>query len=257
VYKRQLADFITMTMKTELEWAYTPVDFFEAPTVLQLTHGQLSVEAGKAILTLALPTDPLPRDLLDSASEGVRAVFEVRQLLTHAAFTLTEPTVVQHSPSGRAIYVSVADVVVAGMRADVIITDAAGKVITDTGAERIASDTAFVSSLTPKLMKSPTLRLMARSYGRAVQDPSNELVHLYEVRDAAAKYYGKDSVARSTLGVPKAEWQELGHLANDEPLRQGRHRGRQLAGLRDATPQELDRARSVARRILEAFAATV
>jgi len=55
-----------MTTKTELEWAYAPVDFFEAPTVLQLTHGQLSVNAGKAVLTLASPTDPLPRGLQDS-----------------------------------------------------------------------------------------------------------------------------------------------------------------------------------------------
>jgi hypothetical protein len=90
-----------------------------------------------------------------------------------------------------------------------------------------------------------------------VADPDNELVHLYEIRDAAAKHYGGKAPALKALGIPQAEWNELDRLANAEPLREGRHRGKHNPGLRKATKEERTQARAIARSIIRAFAALV
>jgi hypothetical protein len=47
----------------------------------------------------------------------------------------------------------------------------------------------------------------------------------------------------------------LGQLCNDEPLRQGRHNGRHVATLRDATDAELVEARGIAQNMIEAYVA--
>jgi hypothetical protein len=92
------------------------------------------------------------------------------------------------------------------------------------------------------------------SYKAAVDDPANELVHLYEIRDALAGHYGGDAAARAKLGISEKEWKRLGILANDAPLKEGRHRGRHSKKLRHATAAELDEARKIARGWITAFA---
>jgi hypothetical protein len=49
----------------------------------------------------------------------------------------------------------------------------------------------------------------------------------------------------------------FGRLANDEPIRQGRHRGRSSGPLRDATELELEKCREISRRIIDAAAEKV
>ncbi len=124
----------------------------------------------------------------------------------------------------------------------------------DSKAERIASEEIALISLIQK--PSPLLAKMVDSFGRSFDDQANALVlvHLYEIRDAVAKHYGSESAAISALGVRKEEWKRLGRLANDEPLLEGRHRGRGELPLRHASETELREAREIARRIIQAFA---
>jgi hypothetical protein len=95
------------------------------------------------------------------------------------------------------------------------------------------------------------------SYRAAVDDPSDEMVHLYEIRDALRNHYGNEAEAMSQLGVTKREWQELGDIANVRPVQQSRHRGDHVAGRQPATTAELETARRAARRLIEAFAKKV
>jgi hypothetical protein len=94
---------------------------------------------------------------------------------------------------------------------------------------------------------------MLASYNRAVNDPGNELVHLYEIRDALLTRFGGESIAQKTLAINSRQWSRLGQLANNDPLRQGRHRGKKLGELRDATESELKEARSIAFKMIEAY----
>jgi hypothetical protein len=84
-------------------------------------------------------------------------------------------------------------------------------------------------------------------------NPDNELVYLYEIRDALGARFGDEMKTRAALGVSGADWKRLGGLCNDEPLRQGRHRGKKGTALRDATHGELEEARTIARSMIEKY----
>src|SRR5205823_13025239 len=103
---------------------------------------------------------------------------------------------------------------------------------------------------------SPTLNALLESYDAAVSHPTSELVHLYEILDALGKYYGGKEKALRQLQITQKEWQRLSGLANDEPLKEGRHRGKH-SKLRHATTDELGEARKIASHLIEAFAAQV
>lgn len=147
--------------------------------------------------------------------------------------------------------------VITGGSVDVKITNAAGGIIRDTKAERIADHTSTLDVVVPKIGGSATLRGMLDSYSSAVSDPADELVHLYEIRDALSRHYGGETPTRDALGITKADWQRLGSLASAEPLEQGRHRGRHTGGLRSATSEELKEARALVRKWIVAFAQVV
>jgi len=86
-----------------------------------------------------------------------------------------------------------------------------------------------------------------------VNDSKNESVHLYEIRDELSRHFKGEKSARSATSIAKSQWSSLGRLSNDEPLSQGRHRGKSLGVLRDATKEELQEARSIARAMIEGF----
>lgn len=249
-----------MAIRTELEWSFAPADMFDARRVFPFPEGELVVDGGTAVYALKTACDPVPFELRNRIIEEVEQVFSVRRLITRRAFRLGGPDIVQHQlGGGRSIAVSVTEAVAVASvgHVDIVITDASGQVTFDSKKQRIADESAVILDLAPKALHSPVLRAMLESYGRAVDDPANELVHLYEIRDAASKHYGGEGSARDALEITKKEWQELGRIANEEPIAEGRHRGKQLQGLRPATPQELALAREIARLIVEKFAARV
>lgn len=247
-----------MTEKTEFDFHYEPADFFEAPVALALKHGNLSAENGKALYVLSIPVDPLPEGLREEVRGEVERVFKLRQMLVRRPFEVQGPNLTQYSQGGggRTIYVGTAETLCMAGTVDVVVKNAAGIVTHDSRAERIAAHNAFITSLLPKLGDG-VLLAMVNSFCKATEDLDNELVHLFEVRDAAESLFGGPMAARAALTVPRRDWDDLGRIACDEPLRQGRHRGIHATRLRDATPEELERARSVARKIIEAYAARV
>jgi hypothetical protein len=92
-----------------------------------------------------------------------------------------------------------------------------------------------------------------KSYKAAVSDYSNELVHLYEICDALSKHFSGIKSAQTVLNLKKSDWSNLGKIANNEPLKQGRHRGKSIGELRDATEKELDDARNIAKKFVKAY----
>jgi len=246
--------------RTEVEWTYLPLDFFEAPYRYPSTEYDLLIEAGKAVATLRVAQNPVGSQLENSIREHVKNVFAIRQLLVHRECDLEGPTFYQYAGGRQDVTVrasGVAAMAMVGCLSDIILTGAAGNVVQDTKAGRIAEDTSILDLLAPKLAHSPSLRSVVASYSRSVSDRSNELVHLYEVRDALKKHYGSEDKARVALSITRAEWQRLGVLANVEPLEQGRHRGNHAAGRRSATGSELQEAREIVRRWIIAFGRVV
>jgi hypothetical protein len=247
-----------MNTRTELCVYYEPHDFFEQPLDVPMERGVLHIDNGTAFYRLSAPLEHVPEALRQEITEEVNHVFSVRQMLTSKRHKVTEISVRTYHGSGENQSTST-EVHFFGElsftpQVEAMEIDASGKVIHDSRGERLKATNDLLAALVPK-MAHPTLRTMVESLGRASRDRDSELSHLYDVREAAVQYFGNEGTARAKLGITKQQWSELGQLANDEPLRQGRHRGRHATQLRDATQEELDRARKIAWRIVEAFAA--
>jgi len=229
---------------------------FDEDTSVLIDQGVVTFSAGLATLTLTVPTNPVGSELTEKSTASIRSVLQARQVLTRRSFELNGPNITHHRDDGRrdiAMVAGTGEFKITGFAPDIRITAADGTVVRDTRAERLAHHRAFVQRLASKAAGSPTVRRILESFSRSIADPDNELVHLYEIRDAAAAHFGTDAAARNALGVSSRDWSALGRLANDDPLKQGRHRGKQIDGLRDATYVELDQARTIARKMLEAF----
>ena len=245
-----------MTAKrTELAWSYLPADLFEAECRFAGGAYELVIKDGQAAATLNAPQDPVNDRLAKVIAEDLEAIFLVRQLQTRRLYSLSGPTIQQHGPGGgTTISVRATDATASVGQPDVLIRDQAGNVVADSKAERIATDARMLDAIAPKLARSPLLRGMFRSYSNSLSDAANELVHLYEVRDALAAHYGGEQGARAALGISRSEWKRVGILANDEPIEQGRHRGQHAGELRGATSSELEEARTIVRKWIIAVA---
>jgi len=161
-----------MSVKTELEWDYSPVDFFEVQYAGPVAHGELVAAGGKAVVTLAVPTDPVPASLEDSVRGEVAIAFEARQVLVHRAFELQGPIVIQHEADGRrtrAVFLAATAAQMSSAGGELTVGPPDGTVALRE-AQRLASEAAFVAALVAKRALSPVLSAMVRSYCQAVRD---------------------------------------------------------------------------------------
>jgi hypothetical protein len=114
------------------------------------------------------------------------------------------PSVVEFQGDKRNIIlrVGVGSVVTVSDQLDVQITDAVtGAVIRDTKTDRISTQRSELDHLLDKAQQSVTLRRMLESHDAAMNDPANELTHLYEVRDALANHFRSEAAAKSGVGI--------------------------------------------------------
>jgi hypothetical protein len=88
---------------------------------------------------------------------------------------------------------------------------------------------------------------LLKSYRAAVNDPADEFIHLFEIRDALKKHFGGEHNAKKQLGVSDTRWTRLGKLANNEPVEQGRHRGQHSSRRRPASQKEYNVPRKLDR----------
>jgi hypothetical protein len=238
-----------------LEWTYSPRDFFEAE--IEISRSDYTVDIASGSISARLPA------AVFDADEGVRqrlhdALFDRMrgiQLLTRKPFQLSKPRLTRIEPDGRRhIFVELEGAVLtlSGGLVDITITDSSGKVTRDTKQERIKKKREL-ADLVAKYSGDGLLKAMLQSYVTSASDANNELVHLYEVRESVSTAYGGEAPARAALSISKGNWSRLGQLCNDEPLRQGRHRGKKFDALRDATEAELSEARDIARQMIEAY----
>jgi hypothetical protein len=168
---------------------------------------------------------------------------------------LSKPTIVRVRPDGgKDIFVELDPAVLrlsAGL-VDIRVTDQNGNIVSDSRKDRIDRKRSL-ADLVSTYHSDLLLGALLTSHRNSVLDPDNELVHLYEIRDALSTRFGGERDTRAALAVSDSDWSRLGQLCNNEPLRQGRHRGKSGAALRDATHSELEEARAIARSLIEEY----
>ncbi len=237
-----------------LEWSYTPANFFEEPVVVSYEGVEIHIDGGRVTAKVEPKSYDAEHRKREELHEVVRGYFKAEQVMTHQAFTLEKPSVTRVHADGRrdsAAFVDCAKFALIGNPVDFCITKADGTV-EDTKKERLERKRDF-REVCERLREDSLLRRMLASYEGAVNDPEDEFVHLYEIREALQTHFGGENLAKATLGLTNAQWKPLGHIADGKPLSQGRHRGAYLEPLRQATGEELRKAREIARGLIEAY----
>jgi hypothetical protein len=239
-----------------LEWTYSPSDYFEE--TIHITHDkyEINIDGGKVQARIKPENYDKDHKMRDVLHDNLNARFLGAQLFTHRAYELSKASMYQLHSDGRKDYTLFAESCVMEMSlrtVDLIVKDKDGNVISDSRRERIEAKNRL-SELTGKWCdKDPLVDYLLNIYSMSIKEPNNELVHLYEIREALSKRFAVEDAARKAIGVSNNKWRRLRQLANDENLRQGRHRGKSLGALRDATEEELKEARNIARNLVESY----
>jgi hypothetical protein len=239
-----------------LEWKFSPPDYFEEAIHIKRDDYVLTINNGTVEARIRPETYDKDQSMRDRLHASLNDRFLGVQLFSHKPYELSKASMYRLHPNGRrdiTIFPEPIVIKVSIGEPDIIVKDKDGTIITDSRQERIQKKQELAELAEKYRQKDPFVASILRSYNEAVNDPDNELVHLYEIRDSIAKRFGGESAAQSELGITGKRWSRLGKLANDEPLKQGRHRGKSPGVLRDATEGELREARSIARNLVEAL----
>ena len=245
-----------MEEKVIIEWTFTPENHFEDEIKQDRGAFELEIVNGRVSATLSASIYDRNNKILDGINSEVNALFMGVQVVSHKPFNLSKYTMYRQYPDGRkdvTVFPGLCVMKVGSGTVDILVTDSAGNIIADTRADRIREKLEFAELSAKHSGTDSTVRRMLSSYEASVSDPANELVHLYEIRDALKKKFRNEKAAKSSLGISDTDWKRLGSLSNNEPLRQGRHRGQNSDTLRDAANEELAEARLIAKSMLLAY----
>ena len=239
----------------ELEWHYTPQNYFEKQISLEREGYSIDINAGRVTVNLTPDVFKSKPGLRDSITQHLNDYFLGAQPIRRQPFEIKGAVINHVWPDGRRdttmVLESSARRRSRGGEVDLIHTKQDGTVY-DSRRHRIDAIKTLAERST-RHAADPTVRRILDSFDAAVRDPNNELVHLFEVWEALIKRFGDGENARQALGISIADRRRLGRLSNDEPLNQGRHRGRHAGDLRDATEEELNEARLIAQEMVTSY----
>lgn len=235
-----------------LEWSYTPMNYFEESLHEKKEGYSLEIVAGRIKAILDESDYDKKTDFFDKIQEEIENYFIAIQIVTHNKYSLSKYNLCKEYPNGRKDVTIFPEPIrlrsIIGS-ADFKITKADGTTVYDSKKERLDEEKLLAELLIKFKNKDRAVQKITKSYDSAVSDPANELIHLYEIRDSLNERFGSEKQAKKSLAIPMAEWKEFGKLANDEPIREGRHRGKKDS-LRKATHSELTMARNFVKKMI-------
>ena len=237
------------------EWTYLPSDYFEEEVAISRDNYQVTIQDGKVeakLEFLEYEHDPNIKDIIEDA---LNHRFRGIQLLTHREYQLSYAGSYRVHPDGHKdtfITVPTAEMKISALPPDIVITHK-DETIYDSRKERIEKKRNLADLAEIYGPRDSIARSLLESNHMSITHPDNELVHLYEICEILAMGFNGKTEACSVLGLSKSRWSTLSRIANNEPIKQGRHRGKFLGILRDATEAELERARSIARTFIIAY----
>ena len=242
--------------KTVVQFEYKPVDYFESSFEFVSERYFLKIKNGMAQFSLCHPESAVSESLKKEMTDKLNTILNARMVIKHESYKVGSINVQQHYADGsikihRTITCGTGNLKLNSFTPDIILKDVSGNVVRDTKAERLQKELQFLKLSAHTSFNHPLIDKVFASYRSAVLDPADELVHLYEIIDALKNHYKEKSKALAALNISEVKWDRLFTLANNEPLKEGRHRGSK-PNLRTATEKEMTEARTIAREIIEA-----
>lgn len=241
----------------ELRWEYNPKTLFEERFIAEVNGCSVTVEDGTVVAELPLLAGETQSPLRNNIESYIESLFLGAQVATRIECRLGRPSIsILNDDGSRGCIIECEPGVAKGTggRVELIYTQSDGTVI-DTRRKRIERQHRLSRAAAFYGPKDEVLSLMLRSYRSSIEDPEDELIHLYEIRDSLNSAFGDNNIALSKLGITKAAWSRLGQLCNALPLRQGRHRGCVNQPVRSASEDELEEARHLAASFIESYIA--
>ena len=236
-----------------LEWNFTPKDYFEDEMRIVREDYEMIIMEGKVEVRINPKFHNDVHKMRDDLHQRLNARFLGVQLLTHKPYDLSKSTICRLDPDGRKHFkIFIEDCIKLEDNLDLVHKDKNGIVIYDSRRDRIEKKKKL-AELALTHSSDPTAAFSLEAYNAAVNDPGNELTHLYDIRDALSKKFGGERYACKALGLSTSEWSRLGKLANNEPLREGRHRGKYAGELRNTRNDEIVEARKIASKFVIAY----
>ena len=237
----------------EIQWVYTPADFFDGKIERDCGDYTVEIEDGHATAHMSAAFYKPGRDFQHALAEELRSYFYLWQLDRRRVFEIRGPSVRRIHPDGTRDITIVLDSVVCTSEVgtpNLISTDADG-VVHDARRERFEA-MKQLAEVRLRRASDPTAHRMLESHAGSIATPGEELVYLYEIWDALKEKFRGRGNPLSVLDISPETKTKFDELTCDLPLRQGRHRGR-FDTLRDATAGELDEARRIARDMMERY----
>jgi len=239
-----------------LEWSFFPADYFEEPMLIERSNYVMTIENGKVQARIDPATYDEDHKVRDELHNALNYRFLGVQLLTQKRYELSKASMYLLHPDGCkevTIFPESCFQTQSVGTVDLVVKDKNGRIISDSRQERVQRK-KHLSELAEKYAaQDPLVSSLLDSNKAAVNNPDTELVHLFEILEGLRIKFGGENQARKTLRIDKARWSRLKQLANDTPLRQGRHRGKKFGSLRDATEAELNEARNIACLLIESY----
>jgi hypothetical protein len=236
-----------------LSWQYEPIDYFDDK--LHFDFNGFKIEVSSGLINAEITSFDITNlsTLQKSLIVAIESPFIARRIIYDKEYSIGIATTTfknKYGVSGAYISVPNATICIKAFPPEIMLIDANGVVLSDTKKDRDNQEAALRELLLTNMSKDRALRRMVKSYLTAMSDHSNELLYLYEIRDAASEIFQGAHKARKRLCVPESDWQYLGKIANESPVLEGRHRGKHLDDLRSATHEEKIRARGIALDII-------
>ncbi len=242
----------------QLEWKYSPKMYLEEPITIPCEAcegGCLEIKDGVAIAKINPEKYHSNSSIREVLTRQIENQLYAVLIANHKDFDLSKTSRADiREDEKKNYYLKVEDIVlnIEAEAVDLITIDKYGDIVFDTKKERL-DEQNHLACLIGNHRQDGVLDGMLKSFHQSRKDPDNELVHLYEIRDALSNKFGSKQNAINKLGTIKYEWDELGKLANDPRIKQARHRGKSAGALRDASTTELDKARKSAQLLIEKY----
>lgn len=246
---------MTAKPKTVLEWSYEPKGFFEEPCMLPFSGGEIIINGGSVRGEFDASFYDLGQDFRNSVHEHLTTAFLAQQVQVHTQYQLSSASMCREYPDGRrdvTVFADSLQIAISVARADIIIKDDKGNVLQDTKQERLKKQRHFGKIVSELIQSDIALKRMFQSFHNALEDKDNLFIHLYEVRDTLVSKFGNGGMVRRVLGISSSDWSKFGNLANNDPLLEGRHRGKHGA-LRSADSTEREWALSFTQQLIEEY----
>jgi hypothetical protein len=237
-----------------LQFKFEPKIFFEENFAVSNYDYEIKIKEGLVEVLVENDTGTMDSKEIEYFQQVVKEIFWGVQLVAKSPFKLSTPVQKTIAPDGS---VTSRAIVNDGLRqyvggqADLEYTGPDGRRI-NTRTIRVDKKRKL-AKLTNDYSGDATLLLMMNNFDAALVSPKVEFNYLYAIKEIINTRFGGNANAAKAINMTKDEFKDLGKIANDSTIRQGRHHGKGGTNLRDASEDEKAKIRQLSSKIIEKY----